>query len=96
LDNSCSRSPRNLYETWLVYTSLDTEGKISISDCGLSRSYQFPYYAGSPFLPPPPPLEFNDPLKILELEYKILDRRKKALKELQNEIEFLRKRKNQF
>ncbi len=92
-DNSCSLTPSKLYEIWLVYSNLDHDGKISISQCGLSRSFQLPYYFGSPFPPPPPPLEFNDPITILELESQILDLKKKALQELKNEIQFLREMK---
>ncbi|TXD78696.1 hypothetical protein [Algoriphagus ratkowskyi] len=96
LDNYCSNSPRKLYETWLVYTSYDVEGKISISNCGLSRSFQFPYYYGSHLLPPPPPFGLNDPLDILELEYLTIEYKKRALEELKIEIQFLREMKNQI
>lgn len=92
---SCPIIPNNLYETWLVYSNLDLDGKISISQCGLSRSFQFPFYYGSRLLPPPPPLGLNDPLDILALESLTIEYKKRALDELKNEIEFLRKMKTQ-
>ncbi|MBN3580766.1 hypothetical protein JYB64_00095 [Algoriphagus aestuarii] len=85
---SCPIIPNNLYETWLVYSNLDLDGKISISQCGLSRSFQFPFYYGSRLLPPPPPLGLNDPLDILDLESLTIEYKKRALDELKNEIEF--------
>lgn len=90
--NACSKIPHNLYETWLVYTNFNSEGNISISQCGLSRSFESPYYFGSGFFPPPPP-DINNPIKILELESQILDIKKKALEELKNEILLLREMK---
>ena len=91
---SCPIIPNNLYETWLVYSNPGPDGKISISQCDLSRSLQFPFYYGSRLLPPPPPLGLNDPLDILALESLTIEYKKRALEELKNEIEFLRKMKH--
>lgn len=91
--DSCAIIPQNLNETWLIYTNFNSEGTISISQCDLSRSFQFPFYYGSHLLPPPPPFGLNDPLKILELESLTIEYKKIALNELKTEIEFLRKMK---
>lgn len=83
-------TPFEIGETWLIYTMKNEDGTITIPNCGLSRSTRFPFYNGSPHSPPPPPpLEFAIP--IFELEIIWLKYQKKALKELQREVERLRK-----
>lgn len=90
---SCPIILQNLNEIWLVYSNLGTDGKISISQCDLSRSLRFPFYYSSRLWPPPPQFELNDPLEILAFESLTLDYKKRALDELKTEIEFLRKMK---
>lgn len=83
-------TPFEIGETWLVYTVKNQDGSITIPDCGLSRSTRFPFYFGSPHLPPPPPpLEYSHP--IFELEIIWLKKQKRALRELQREVERIRK-----
>ncbi len=82
-------TPIETGETWLIYTVKNQDGTITIPDCGLSRSTRFPFYFGSPTPPPPPPLDHAHPIfktEILWLKYQ-----KKALKELQREVERIRK-----
>lgn len=82
--------PFEIGETWLIYTVKNQDGTITIPNCGLSRSTRFPFYYGSPYLPPPPPpLEFS--LPIFELEIIWLKNQKRALKELQREVQRIRK-----
>lgn len=82
--------PFEIGETWLIYTIKNQDGTITIADCGLSRSSRFPIYFGSPHVPPPPPpLEYS--LPIFELEIIWLRRQKRALEELQQEVERIRK-----
>lgn len=88
--NFYQQGPKEIEEIWLVYTSKGEDGSITIPDCGLSRSNRYPFYFGSPHLPPPPPpLKYS--LPIFELEIIWLKRQKRALRELQHEIELLRK-----
>jgi hypothetical protein len=90
VDKFFALSPFEIGETWLVYTIKNHDGSITIPDCGLSRSTRFPFYFGSPYSPPPPPpLEYS--LPIFELEIVRYGRLRKALKELQREVELIRK-----
>jgi hypothetical protein len=83
-------TPFEIGETWLIYTMKNEDGTITIPDCGLSRSTRFPFYFGSPHQPPPPlPLEFS--LPIFEMEIIWLKKHRRALKELQREVERIRK-----
>lgn len=83
-------TPFEIGEIWLVYTNKYDDGSVTIPDCGLSRSTRFPFYFGSPHAPPPPPpLEYVIP--IFEMEIIWLKYQKRALKELQREVERLRK-----
>ncbi len=89
-DKLFGMTPFEIGETWLVYTIKNQDGTVTIPNCGLSRSTRFPFYYGSPYLPPPPPpLEFS--LPIFELEIIWLKNQKRALKELQREVERIRK-----
>lgn len=89
-DKYMGKRPFEIGETWLIYTMKNEDGTITIPDCGLSRSTRFPFYFGSPHQPPPPPpLEFS--LPIFELEITWLKRQKRALRELQREVERIRK-----
>lgn len=88
-DKQFGLTPFEIGETWLIYTVKNQDGSITIPDCGLSRSTKFPFYFGSPHQPPPPPLEFS--LPIFELEIIWLKKQKRALKELQREVERIRK-----
>ena len=89
----CSRFPNEIGEVWLVYTDKYSDGTINIPDCGLSRSYRFPFYPGSDYLPPPPPrLTYDDEsMKRLNNKINALEMYKRALVELRSEIEQLRK-----
>jgi hypothetical protein len=83
-------TPFEIGETWLIYTMKNEDGTITIPDCGLSRSTRFPYYHGSPHSPPPPPpLEYEIPIFKMEIIW--LKYQKRALVELQREVERLRK-----
>lgn len=89
-DKLFGMTPFEIGETWLVYTIKNQDGTVTIPNCGLSRSTRFPFYYGSPYLPPPPPpLEFS--LPIFELEIIWHKNQKRALKELQREVERIRK-----
>lgn len=89
-DNYAGITPFEIGETWLIYTIKKQDESITIPDCGLSRSTRFPFYFGSPHLPPPPPpLEYSIP--IFEMEIIWLKLQKKALRELQREVERIRK-----
>ena len=89
----CSRFPYENDEIWLVYTNKYQNGTITIPDCGLSRSYTFPFYSGSDYLPPPPPrlTHKNEAVERLSDKIKSLEMHKQALAELRYEIEQLRK-----
>lgn len=82
-------TPYEIGETWLIYTMKNEDGTITIPDCGLSRSTRFPIYFGSPHVPPPPPFEISVPT--FELEIIWLKKQRVALKELQREVERIRK-----
>lgn len=82
-------TPYEIGETWLIYTTKNEDGTITIPDCGLSRSSRFPIYFGSPHVPPPPPFEISIPN--FELEIIWLKKQRRALKELQREVERIRK-----
>lgn len=89
-DNYMAIIPFEIGETWLVYTVKNQDGTITIPDCGLSRSTRFPFYFGSPHAPPPPP-PLDHALPIFKTEILWLKYQKRALKELQREVERLRK-----
>ncbi len=88
----CSIGPLKTGETWLVYTGTQGNKPIVIHECGLSRSYSFPYYFGSKFIPGPPRQDKSDNLGLVRLDEKIehLESHILALKELREEIEQLR------
>ncbi|RAI94004.1 hypothetical protein [Algoriphagus yeomjeoni] len=90
LTNSCTIFPDENEEFWLVYTnSPNSDEFITMSQCGLSRSFKFPYLLK--FTSPPPPRNPSDPTLHLESELEYSKKRIEALEILKSEIEQLRK-----
>ncbi|MDR7131962.1 hypothetical protein J2X69_004328 [Algoriphagus sp. 4150] len=90
LTDSCTIFPNDDEEFWLVYTnSPNSDGFITMSQCGLSRSFKFPYLLK--FTNPPPPPHPTDPSLQLESELEDSKHRIEVLEILKSEIEQLRK-----
>ncbi|WP_339757961.1 hypothetical protein [Algoriphagus aquimarinus] len=90
LTDSCTMRPNDDEEFWLVYTNRpDSDGFITMSQCGLSRSFKSPYLLK--FISPPPPLHPMDPTLQLESELEYSKHRTEVLEILNTEIEQLRK-----
>lgn len=94
--NSCSLSPEEK-TTWIVYSDLQENGMIDISICSASRSKTNPIC----FLcyKPPAPLKIDpNPEEIREYEKYVetfrLERMKKAKIDWEEEIDWLRAKKN--
>ncbi len=86
----CSTTPKNISERWIVYSNV-SEGLISLGICGLSRSFENPYYPSIYSIPPPPKKNSREiDVYINEANFKI-----KALIELKQEIDFLKRMKGQ-
>lgn len=91
--HSCTIFPNKDEEYWLVYTNETTTGEpVTISQCGLSRSFTYPYLMNVRDIPPPPPPDAE-----LQLEHEILfsNYRTEALNILKDEIEQLRNWRNE-
>lgn len=87
-----SSFPREEDGLWLAYASMSPNGLISISDCGLSRSYRFPYAFNKEIqVFPPPPLIEDTAIDKLNWELEVIDYRRNALIALKKEIDQLRK-----
>lgn len=84
---------------WLIYGKI-VNGSLVINPCGLSRSFDFPYdnrYFRSIPVPPLPAERdstFNDAGRIKAIVDTGKKYQKKAVTELKEEIEMLRKKKN--
>jgi len=91
--SSCSVIPKMTDEIWIVYADLDENGIIDIHECGLSRSFDFPFLRHKQaFVPPPLDLNNHDRTLSMIKQYQLMAKYKeKALKVLRKEIEQLRK-----
>lgn len=88
LFSSCSFTPNEGEGRWIVYGNM-IDGKIDLSQCGLTRSYENPHRIMSSTYPPPP-------LKANELEYKnhVKRIREQARNDWQEELTMLRMQRN--
>ena len=88
----CENVPRKQDLNWIVYTSLDDDGTISMDECGLSRSFRMPYLlCEEASVPPPPDTRIGETWGSIESELTQIEYKKRALEVLQAEIEQLRK-----
>jgi len=92
-NTSCSLTPELNDGLWIIYTNINSDGLIDIMDCGLSRSYSFPFIYNEQTSPPPPPDIYADDqaIHMIEHEQRIAEHLNKALNVLKAEIEQLRK-----
>ncbi len=83
----CESFPKLEDGYWLIYTNRTDE--IHIDECGLSRSFRFPYLDNNNanVYPPPPSFEVND---IIDHQFTIIEHYSRAMSILQEEIEQLR------
>ena len=95
--STCSVIPKMTDKIWIVYADLDENGIIDIHDCGLSRSFEFPFLRHKQaFLPPPSDLNNHDrPLSMIKQFQLMAKYKDKALEVLRKEIEQLRKWRNE-
>ncbi|MEP1183125.1 hypothetical protein [Ekhidna sp.] len=96
--NSCSQVPRKRDGTWLVYTNISKKNKtIDIGDCGISRSFNFPFLlSDNPKVSVPPPVKDIDyetsPADwYLEMAIKEAEYKQRALVVLREEINQIRR-----
>ncbi len=93
---NCSIFPEQ-GETWLLYSTINEVGVMSVSKCGWSRSFQHPFQVGSRKIPPPPSPEtatslllmvdkISKNLALSELYYDISTMRNFRLESSINEI----------
>jgi hypothetical protein len=95
--NSCSGFPKN--GRWIIYVDTFKNGIMSFSSCGLSRSFHEPHLVNVTEykLPPPEETHQKDSKKSIqvsiEFERAIATLQERALKDLELEIDQLRKRR---
>jgi len=95
--SSCSVIPEMTNEIWIVYADLGENGIVDIHDCGLSRSFEFPFlWHKQASVPPPSDLNNHDLTLSMIKQFQLMTKYKdKALEVLRKEIEQLRKWRNE-
>lgn len=90
--NVCSSFARNAGDLWLVYGTLEDQN-LYISECGRSRSFDYPFTfrTGKITLPPPPMPNNNLIESALGHELAIAKAKQKAIRVLKKEIRKLRR-----
>jgi len=95
----CIVVPRVDNDFYLIYSTKNKDGTITIDACGLTRSLESPYLLneGSDVFPPPPQLtKFMDDSTMATIEYEKIrmKHREKALDVLAEEIKELRRKRD--
>ncbi len=95
-ESYCIVVPRIEDGYYLIYSNRNEDETITISECSLSRSFDFPYLSGeeSGVYPPPPRFSDDPTMAMIEYEKTRIEFKKRALGVLMDEIYELRRKRD--